>query len=174
MSGFTYTEQGLTHDCRWPEGYRRTHHRIVVGEGLDAYRKLADGLLTWGLQRGAGLKVDAETERAVVGTRVVSRIGMGPLHLDAPCRVVWVEEPDDNKESPQQAGFAYGTLRGHPERGEEAFIAELTADGLVFVEIRAYSSHSNWFYRAGAPVAMVTQWFITRRYLAAARRLAQD
>ncbi|GAA1336955.1 DUF1990 family protein [Arthrobacter roseus] len=172
MSGFTYGERGLTQGSSWPDGYRRLHRRLAVGEGWDAYRKLADGILTWGLQRGAGLKVDAETERAAVGTRVVSRIGVGPLHLDAPCRVVWVEEPD-GEGSPQRAGFAYGTLAGHPEQGEEAFIAELTADGLVYVEIRAYSRHANWFYRAGAPVAVLSQWLITRRYLAAARRIVQ-
>ncbi len=170
MSGFTYTEWGFTRDGSWPEGYRRVHHRIVVGVGWEAYRRLADGILTWGLQRGAGLQVGAV--RAAVGIRVVSRVRLGPLHLDAPCRVVWVEEPD-GEGRPQRAGFAYGTLPGHPEQGEEAFIAELTADGLVHVEIRAFSRHANWFYRAGAPVAVLSQWLITRRYLAAARRLAQ-
>jgi uncharacterized protein (UPF0548 family) len=48
----------------------------------------------------------------------------------------------------------------------------LAPDGRVYLELFAYSRPSNWFYRAGAPVTVAVQKFVTRRYLAAARKLA--
>jgi hypothetical protein len=35
-------------------------------------------------------------------------------------------------------GLAYGTLPGHPERGEESFVIELLDDGQVRVHIVAF------------------------------------
>ena len=68
--------------------------------------------MRWGMLRGAGRagRGDAR-EVAAVGSEVM--VGLGPLR--APCRVVYVvDEPD-------RRGFAYGTLPGHPETGEELF-----------------------------------------------------
>ena len=56
-------------------------------------------------------------------------------------------------DEPQSAGFGYGTLPGHPERGEEAFEVEMGADGRVFLTITAFSRHANWFYQAGGLLA---------------------
>lgn len=116
----------------------------------------------------------ADQDRASTGSTVVPGFGVDRLRLPAPCRVVWVEElvPDDDGGA-QRAGFGYGTLPGHPERGEEAFLAVLAADGTVFFELFAFSRHANWFYILGAPVARCCQWLVTQRYLAAARRLAR-
>ena len=70
----------------------------------------------------------------------------GPLRIVAPTRVVYViDEPD-------RRGFAYGTLPGHPESGEEVFIVERQA-GSTSVEVRAFSRPGRWFTRLGAPVA---------------------
>jgi uncharacterized protein (UPF0548 family) len=47
---------------------------------------------------------------------LILSLGVAAIRLRAPCRIVYViDEPD-------RRGFAYGTLPGHPERGEEAFI----------------------------------------------------
>jgi uncharacterized protein (UPF0548 family) len=165
-AGLTYPDQGLTRLGRAPEGYRVARHRVAVGSGKQAFARLAGGILAWDLHRVAGLRVDPSTPRAAEGEDVVSRFGVGPLRLAARCRVVWaVEEPD-------RAGFGYGTLPGHPASGEESFLAVLAADGRVYLELFAYSRPSNWFYRAGAPVTVAVQKFVTRRYLAAARKLA--
>ncbi|GLB68018.1 DUF1990 family protein [Arthrobacter mangrovi] len=162
----TYPDQGLTRLDRAPSGYRVVRHREAVGSGEEAFARLADGILGWNLHRGAGLRVDPATSRAAEGVDVVSRFGVGPLRLAAPCRVVWaVEEPD-------RAGFGYGTLPGHPASGEESFLAVLGSNGQVYLELFAFSRPSNWFYRAGAPVTVAVQEFVTRRYLAAARKLA--
>ncbi|NKX51519.1 DUF1990 domain-containing protein, partial [Arthrobacter deserti] len=90
----------------------------------------------------------------------------GPFRLRIPCQVVWAEEGS------ARTGFGYGTLPGHPERGEESFTAVLGPGNTVLFELFAFSRHANWFYTAGAPVAAACQKLVTRRYLAAARALA--
>lgn len=169
---FTYQTIGLSQRGESPAGFRRVTRRVRVGEGHAAYVRLAEGILSWQLHRGAGLRVPVGQARAGVGVDVVPAFGVGPLRLPAPCRVVWVEEPGDDDGGPQRAGFGYGTLPGHPERGEEAFIAVLESDGAVYFEVFAFSQHANWFFTLGAPVARFFQELVTRRYLSTAQRLA--
>nr|WP_237740679.1 DUF1990 family protein [Arthrobacter crystallopoietes] len=61
----------------------------------------------------------------------------------------------------------------HPASGEESFLAVLEPDGQVYLELFAFSRPSTWFYRAGSPVTVAAQKLVTRRYLAAARKLAE-
>jgi uncharacterized protein (UPF0548 family) len=102
---------------------------------------------------------------------MVSWFGAGPFRLRVPCEVVWAEE-DLHAAGRRRTGFGYGTLPGHPERGEESFAAELAAGGQVVFDLFAFSRHANWFYTLGGPVAAACQRLATRRYLAAARALA--
>ena len=98
----------------------------------------------WRMHRDAGLRVAATDDRAAVGTVVVLGVGLGPVRLLTPCRVVEVTaEPD-------RAGFAYGTLPGHQERGEERFEV-VRRDDDVALEITAFSRHAAWYARLGAP-----------------------
>jgi uncharacterized protein (UPF0548 family) len=85
--------------------------------------------------------------------------------------VVWVRRPLPGG-GPQSAGFGYGTLPGHPARGEEAFEVEIDAQGRVLLKITAFSRHATWFYKAGGMVARAAQRHITSRYIEGARQLA--
>ena len=162
----TYPGHGLTQSGRAPEGYRVARQRVVVGEGQEAFTRLGEGILGWELHRQAGLSVRAQAPRAAAGVHVVSGFGFGKFRLPAPCRVLWTEENGG------RAGFGYGTLPGHPASGEESFVAVLEPDGQVYFELFAFSRPSNWFYRLGGPVTKGVQQLVTRRYLAAARKLA--
>jgi uncharacterized protein (UPF0548 family) len=95
------------------------------------------------------------------GDTVLLGIRFWPFWVKAPARVVYVVD------EPNRRGFAYGTLPGHPEDGEEAFIVEQNADGSVWIVIRAFSRPATWYWWLVAPVLRVTQWFYTRRYLRA-------
>lgn len=75
-----------------------------------------------------------------------------------PARVVYVIDEPDRK------GFAYGTLPGHPERGEEAFVVERRADDSVWLVIRAFSRPSNAFFWATYPALRIVQAIFTARY----------
>ena len=168
--------QPLTH--RWPEGYRLVLRRekLAVPDPAAGFLRLANGILGWDLHRRSGLRVAASTPRAAPGVVVSSGVGLGPLRYYAPCRVLWAEEPaldDGGIPVPgQRAGFGYGTLKGHPEQGEEGFYAELDGDGKLIFRVAAYSRPANRLIAAGDFANRAVQQFITRRYLAAAYRLA--
>jgi uncharacterized protein (UPF0548 family) len=142
-----------------PAGYRRMHRSAVLpGADFDRARAALRG---WDVHRRAGLGVAATDTPLREGTEVRLVLGAGPLRITAPCRVLEViDEPD-------RAGFAYGTLPGHPESGIEAFTLTRTATGLVRVHIDAVSRPAIWYARLGAPLSRLAQELVTRRYLRA-------
>ena len=144
-----------------------------LGHGIAAYRRAVQGLLTWQLQTRAGLRVRAESDVVVPGARVVSGFGVGPFRIGAPCEVVWVRRPVAG-EGPQSAGFGYGTLPGHPVRGEEAFEISIDEQGMVLIRITAFGGPSNWFYAAGGALTKRARALITSRYIRSAQDLAAE
>ncbi|MEO6114896.1 MAG: DUF1990 domain-containing protein [Pseudolysinimonas sp.] len=75
-----------------------------------------------------------------------------------PARVVYVIDEPDRK------GFAYGTLPGHPERGEESFVVERRPDETVWLTIRSFSRPSSRLYWACYPLLRMMQAIFTERY----------
>ncbi|WP_166904406.1 DUF1990 domain-containing protein [Mycobacterium sp. DL440] len=151
----TYPEVGATAG-ELPAGYRHIRASAIIGTGRDRFERAGAEVLRWGMQRGAGLRVQATTDAAAVGTELLVRLGPVP----APCRVVYVlDEPD-------RRGFAYGTLAGHPESGEELFSVRYDpATDTVHAEVAAFSRPATWWSRLGGPVTRLLQRVVTRRYL---------
>ena len=98
------------------------------------------------------------------GVDVIAVARVGPIHALAPCRIAYVHD------EPDRFGFAYGTLPGHPERGEEAFIVERDAQDLATFSIIAFSRPADLAARLGRPVARAIQQRTTNAYLEALRR----
>ncbi|NEB77171.1 DUF1990 domain-containing protein [Streptomyces sp. SID14478] len=160
----TYTEVGATlTDRELPSGYAHLDRRVRLGSGQQCFERAGAAVLAWGAQRGAGLSVTPGDE-AREGADAVLRL----LWLRIPCRVVRVVRDGD------RTGFAYGTLPGHPECGEEAFLVERDADGTVWFRVRAFSRPGRWYARVGGPVARAVQSWVTRRYLRAVVAAAGD
>ena len=112
-----YREVGATADADLPNGYRHSRYLEPVGPG-ELFSGAVQGLRQWAAHGEAGITIfPAEVPIALGATLIVSR-RIGPLHLSAPCRIVRVIDETNCY------GFAYGTLPGHPERGEEAFIID--------------------------------------------------
>jgi uncharacterized protein (UPF0548 family) len=166
-----YDAIGATEHGPLPPHVESITTRAYLGAGQAAYRRVANGILTWQLQKGAGLRVRAETAAVIPGTRVISGFGAGPFRVNAPCEVVWVRPPMPG-DGPQSAGFGYGTLPGHPVRGEEAFEVEIDDDGRVTIKITAFGAPSTWFYAAGSAVTKWARSRVTSRYIESARQLA--
>jgi uncharacterized protein (UPF0548 family) len=95
------------------------------------------------------------------GDTVLLRIPLGPLRFTAPARVVYVVAESN------RVGFAYGTLPGHPEDGEEAFVVDRMDDGSVWITITAFSRPASRWWWVVYPVLRVVQEYYTRRYLRA-------
>lgn len=165
VDDLTYPEVGATRGDVLPDGYRhlRRHERIGVGE--EAFRAAVAALRGWDMHRGAGLAVRT-TGPARIGGRMASGTGLGPLRLWAPVEVVWLVG------EARRFGVGYGTLPGHPVRGEEAFEVRVDEADQVWAEIRAFSRPARWYARAGRPLLGVLQDRITDRYLRALHRAA--
>jgi len=160
----TYAEHGATRG-RLPSGYHHIDRRELIGHGPDVFDRAAVALTTWQMHRGAGLAVAASAPVAAEGSVVTLEIGWRRLSVSARCRVVYVVD------EPHRRGFAYGTLAGHPERGEEAFVVELR-DNAVWCHIRAFSAPASLISRISGPAGRMVQQMVTSRYLAALRTLA--
>ena len=78
--------------------------------------------------------------------------------MSAPCRVVYItDEPD-------RQGFAYGTLPGHPESGEEAFVIQRADDDTVSFRITAFSTPASDLATLAGPLGRLAQRRMTSRY----------
>ena len=141
-----------------PAGYHHLHESAVIGHGRRRFEEAADAVMRWGMLRGAGVRVDATTPVAEVGSEVIVRLG--PVR--APCRVVYVLEEPDHR------GFAYGTLPGHAETGEELFAVRYDpTDDAVHAEVTAFSRHGTWWSRLAGPVTALVQRIVSKRYVKA-------
>ncbi|MDY7090077.1 MAG: DUF1990 domain-containing protein [Actinomycetota bacterium] len=160
----TYTEVGATRTERMPPGYTHVVRDEVIGRGRAAYERAVDALHDWRMHRAAGFRIVRGGERAAEGVDIVLRF----YGMTVPCRVVYVVD------EPNRAGFAYGTLPGHPEHGEEAFIVVLTPDDEVRFQIRAFSRPATLLTRLGGPIARLGQRYATGRYVKALRTLTQQ
>ena len=153
----TYPEVGATAGPL-PPGYDHMGFFSPIGAGQQRFDGAADAIMHWGMQRGAGLRVQATSEVVTVGAVVV--VGLGPLR--APCRVIYVID------EPHRRGFAYGTLPGHPESGEERFVVRQDpVTATVFAEVVSFSRPTTRWGRAGKPVLKLGQRVIGKRYLRA-------
>jgi uncharacterized protein (UPF0548 family) len=121
---------------------------------------VADAVLSWQMQERSGVRRVSGPLRATLGADVTFRF----LGQQVPCRVVdIVDEPD-------RRGFAYGTLPGHPETGEERFIVHRDpASGEVTATVTAFSNPALLRTKLAGPVARLLQRAMTRRYLNALR-----
>lgn len=148
-------------------GAGRYARSVDLGSAPGAFERGAAGLRAWACHAGIGASVHPPDAALEVGTDVLVVLPVGPLRVLVPTRVVAVvDEPD-------RFGFAYGTLPGHPEAGEEGFFVERDAGGTVRATIRVESRGAWLLSRLGRPVAVRFQRFALARYLRALQRFVE-
>jgi uncharacterized protein (UPF0548 family) len=167
VEDFSYAEVGATRDpgALPPPGFHLLRVRFRLGEGRYVLTAAGQAVLDWRMHRAAGLTVYPGAPEARSGVAVVLGLEAGPWKLRAPCRVVWTVQEE------QRIGFAYGTLTGHPECGEESFVVERDPDGSVWLNVTAFSRSAAWYTRAAGPLGRVAQHAVARRYGRGLRRL---
>jgi uncharacterized protein (UPF0548 family) len=145
-----------------PVGYRRDSYHVWLGESDAAYRRATQGLTEWQAHRAAGVRVYPPDATLATGTTVALALPLFGVHALAACRIVAVIR------EASRFGFAYGTVAGHPERGEEAFVVERTGDNVRF-RITSFSKPADPLARLGSPLARLVQRRVTRAYLVGLR-----
>jgi uncharacterized protein (UPF0548 family) len=162
----TYPELGATAGPL-PRGYHHQYLSAPVGYGPAQFQAAAECLMRWEMHAQAGLHPQVSDPVAREGVVAVLRLDLGPIRLRVPVRVIGVIE------EPSRRGFVYGTLPGHPERGEESFVVEMAEDGTVFFRLVAFSRPARWFTRLAGPVSRAGQVLVSERYLTAVREAAR-
>jgi uncharacterized protein (UPF0548 family) len=165
---FTYPEVGATRDGELPPGYAHGGRTAVVGHGAAAFERAVAAVFDWRMQRSVGLRVRASGPPTQPGTVVVLTAGFRRFGYDIPCRVVWARTDGDAQ------GFAYGSLPGHPESGEESFQVTLEPGGDVVFTTRVFSRLASPAARLGGPVSRAVQAAALDRYVTGVARAAQS
>lgn len=141
-----------------PAGYRH----LSRSRRLDArttWASAVEALLSWQVPDRAGLRVRVSSAVIAQGSVGVLSFGLGRISVRAPVRVVYLDRQDDS------CAFAYGTLPGHPEIGEEAFALNRADDGAIVFAITAFSRPGTLLTRVAGPVGSLVQSAATERYL---------
>ena len=155
----TYSAIGATASRNeTPHGFRYLERTARIGSGEERWQFACREVMTWALQRRSGFRVEPESLTTADAAWLVIPV-IGSWAIRSPVRVVYTVD------EPARRGFAYGTLPGHPESGEEAFLVERHADDSVWVTIRAFSRPSRWYWWLVYPVLRIFQERYTRRYL---------
>jgi uncharacterized protein (UPF0548 family) len=160
----TYSDIGSTLAGKRPEGFNHDRFEAVLGEGPDVFRRGVVGLKAWKAHRLPGMRVFPENLEIRSGATVVVTLGTPIASIAAPCRIVGVVDGQT------RWGFAYGTLPGHPEQGEESFAVSMSGDGTVHFEIDAFSRPGDLLVRLSGPIGRGMQRSGTGAYLGALKR----
>ena len=164
MQDLTYPWPGITAEDERPAppGFHALRLRTALPAGT--FESAADALLGWRMHQAVPLlTVVPEQPQAAPGVGVLLRLGP----VAAPCRVVWTVRDE------HRAGFAYGTLPGHPESGEEAFVlSRAEPGGPVVFTVVAVSRPAAWYARAAGPLGRGLQRAIAGQYGRAMRAVA--
>ena len=158
----TYAPMGVTLEPTTP----MEQHRAVLGSGEKTFRQARAALQGWQTHQSRWLRLYPDTVPPTEGRTVLVLLTFGGLCLAFGCRIVRVSDGE------HAFGFAYGSLPGHPERGEELFLVEWHADDRVTFTLRAHSQPANRVYLLGRPLGELMRFLGTRQYLKAMQRAA--
>lgn len=95
------------------------------------------------------------------GATISQRLRVWRWDVDLPARVVFVIDEDN------RAGYALGSLEGHPFVGEQAFVLELRDDESVWLTVRQLGKPADAKYKVLAPAITWYQRQLTRKFLKA-------
>ncbi len=133
---FSYEEVGATRS-RFPDGYDHDRNEAVLGHGEAVYERAVEGLISWRMFP-VWSRIFPDKLHPSAGTVVVLVFQLLGYWMSA-ARVVYEVDEGLSADVQRRRGFAYGTLPGHVEMGEECFTVSLRHDGAVVYELQAFS-----------------------------------
>ena len=145
----SYEEVGCSRSVP-PPGYVVDNNRVQLGTGAETFERAKQALKSWQMLQLGWVEPcwpDVTVrEGELVGT-LARACGLWVVNV---CRIVYLSETESD--SCHELSFAYGTLEGHVEQGEERFRVEWNrADDSVWYEILAFSKPGRWIAKVGYP-----------------------
>lgn len=158
---YSYPEVGQTRQTEKVSGYDNDFNVQVLGQGEAVWEAAKTAIRIWRMFPDDWTRIWPESipirekELVVMQARV-----LGWWWINS-CRIVYTLD------TAESFGFAYGTLPGHVEMGEELFMVEKLSDGTVRYVIKAFSKPRFWMTRIGYPLARMYQRKFVRESKAA-------
>jgi len=146
---FSYEPVGMTRAEEAPAGWTEDTYRTVLGPGREVFERGKKLVQRWTMFAMPWIELHTTSAPIVVGTTVGVLAHSAGLWCVNAARIVYVIDEKD------RYGFAYGTLPGHVEAGEELFLVERTPEDLVAYSIRALS-------KPRAPLARLAEPWVRR------------
>lgn len=157
----SYAETGWTRQERHPSGYHLDRHRVELGKGADAFAAACEALQGWQMFPAEMATLFWPTVALEPGNDVIVGFQLGPLWSLNPCRIVYTMDDRLTSDASDEIryGFAYGTLPGHIEKGEERFLVSWnqTTDSVSY-EIVCFSAAQHFLACCGYPFVRYQQW----------------
>jgi uncharacterized protein (UPF0548 family) len=144
----SYPEAGATAGAM-PLGYDHDDNRIKLGADEEVFEAAKNAILDWGMFPEGWTQLFPRPVTLYPGAQVVVMFRLMGMWWVNTCRVVYIVNEAD------VFGFAYGTLPGHVEQGEELFLVERDQNGDIWYRIRAFSRPQHWLALLGYPA---TRW----------------
>lgn len=168
MLPFSYSHVGASAG-EAPAGYVLDHNRVQLGAGRPVFDAACNALRQWRQFPAPWTRI-VPVDMPISAGNVVAIVARvyGIWWLNA-ARIVYVIDEHD---PPRRFGFAYGTLPGHVEEGEERFTIEWHADDGVWYDLRAFSRPRHPLVKLTNPLARRQQRRFARESLATMKRLA--
>lgn len=164
----TYPEVGQTRTGQPPAGYALDRHTARLGSGDACFARAREDVRGWRMFETPWVRLMNPGAPFATGETLVVQVAHLGFYSLLPDRVVYtLDEPD-------RFGFAYGTLAGHAEQGEERFLVTQSAAGEVAFELFAFSRPRHPLARLGTPVARLLQRQAAAAYSAAMRRAVES
>jgi uncharacterized protein (UPF0548 family) len=155
-ASLTYNPPGITNQItQTPFYFTKDHCRVQLGNGEETYNRAILALKNWQQFNLGWLQVINTNTPIVSGATVGLLCSYGPLWVLFACRIIYIMNEGG---AIHKFGFAYGTLPGHPECGEERFTVEWhQSDNSVWYDILAYSYPGEFLTALGYPLTRALQ-----------------
>lgn len=151
---FSYYEVGASQGAI-PTDYPINHHRVQIGKGADVFAAAKEAIRRWTMYKTGWTRIYPADTPIAVGQIVCVVVNHGFCWSLNPCRIIYVLEETGAVE---RFGFAFGTLPGHSETGEERFTAEWRhEDDSIWFELLAFARPHHILARIAFPFVPLFQ-----------------
>lgn len=164
---FSYSEIGRS-KTDFVAGFDNDYNKIFLGTGNAVWENAKKALQTWQQFPENWTKIHPNTALLKKGETVAVLFHLFGIWWLNSAKIVYTLA-DENR-----FGFAYGTLPGHVECGEECFWITKENDGRIYYHIRAFSRPRFWMAKIGYPLARWHQRKFVRQSMQRMYQLANQ
>jgi uncharacterized protein (UPF0548 family) len=137
----TYEHLGRTRSNLPAPGYDNDEYRFFLGVGEDVFEAGCEAIRQWKMFPNAWTWIHPIDASQLEGETVALMFRSLGLYWLSAARIIYTIDEDTPL---RRFGFAYGTLPGHIEAGEELFSVEHHSDDTVWYRLKSFSKPRFW------------------------------